>query len=94
MAEINWDIPLEDRDIIADIVERAVNYAEELGFSLDVIDLSMDLTAAHLNGCPLNLRKLYDADDSNLAHDVFGIRRYLNRETGELENHFLPRCHA
>jgi hypothetical protein len=51
----------------------------------------MDITACHLNGCPLRLGELLGADDANFAHDVFGIRRHLNRETGKLEDCFCPR---
>jgi hypothetical protein len=33
-------------------------------------------------------------DDANFTHDVFGIRKYLNRETGELTMCFVPRYTA
>jgi len=55
------------------------------------IDALMDVTACHLNGCPLRLQELLDTDTFNFAHDVFGIRRHLSRETGELGDCFLPR---
>lgn len=54
----------------------------------------MDIAAAHLNGCPLRLEELADADNFNFAHDVLGINRHLNRETGELQDCFLPRYAA
>ncbi len=53
-------------------------------------DYMMDIAAAN-NSCALQLERLAEADDFNFAHDVFGIERHLNRETGELENYFLPR---
>ena len=43
------------------------------------------------NGCPLMLSELLAADDTNFAHDVFGIRAKLNRETGALRDGFVPR---
>ena len=52
----------------------------------------MDLTACHLNGCPLDLPKLMNARDSDFGHDVLGIRRYINRTTGQLEEQFVLRC--
>jgi len=55
------------------------------------MDLRMDLTACHLNGCPLQLDDLLGAEDSDFAHDVFGIVCNLNRKTGRLENCFVPR---
>jgi hypothetical protein len=54
-------------------------------------DWLMDILAAHANGCPLKLHALLEADDFNFAHDVFGIERHLNRNTGQLEHCFLPR---
>ena len=54
----------------------------------------MDFTAVHLNGCPLRLDALLEADDFNFMHDAFGICRHLNRETGKLDGMFSPRYHA
>ena len=51
----------------------------------------MDLTACHANGNPLRLAELLAADDGNFAHDIFGINRHLNRQTGELMDCFSPR---
>jgi hypothetical protein len=53
--------------------------------------VQMDLAACHCNGCPLQLTELLDADDFNFSHDIFGIRRHLNRTTGKLDDRFLPR---
>lgn len=55
------------------------------------IDTEMDVTACHANGRPLRLGELLAAPDFDFCHDVTGIRRHLNRETGALENCFLPR---
>ncbi|WP_331253076.1 DUF6874 family protein [Acetobacter sicerae] len=55
-------------------------------------DIRMDLIACHSNGCPLDFEKLEGFDDFNLLHDVYGIDRHLNRETGALSAMFLPRC--
>lgn len=51
----------------------------------------MDVIAVHMNGRPLRLEALLAADDFNFAHDVFGIRRHLDRDTGELTQCFVPR---
>lgn len=58
------------------------------------LHLLMDLTAVHANGCPLRLGALLEAHPFDFAHDIGGIRRHLNRETGQLEDHFLPRYAA
>lgn len=81
----------EEARAISRIAQRAVLMAEKHGVSYAFMDADMDLTAAHCNGCRLDLGRLAAADDFNFAHDVFGIRRHLNRETGKLENCFMPR---
>ena len=53
--------------------------------------LAMDLTACHANGCPLRFGELLIADDFNFAHDIGGIAKNINRETGKIENFFRPR---
>jgi len=52
----------------------------------------MDLSACHCNGCPLDFKKLLESSDGDLFHDVHGISLHINRDTGELEDEFLPRC--
>jgi hypothetical protein len=61
-----------------------------------VLDAEMDITACHANGCKLDLAKLLGADDGNFGHDVFGIRRHLDRAdgsptAGQLLDCFVPR---
>ncbi len=57
------------------------------------INLIMDLTAADgVNGnSHLDWDRLLAADDFNFMHDLSGICRHMNRETGELGNCFVPR---
>jgi hypothetical protein len=54
-------------------------------------EIERAVTLCHLNGCALRLGDLRDADDRDFAHDVAGIMRHLNRETGQLEECFTPR---
>jgi hypothetical protein len=54
------------------------------------MDVVMDLSAVHAH-TPLRLEELAAADDFDLVHDVGGIYRHLDRETGELGGCFLPR---
>lgn len=86
--EIRFDISKKDSKILSDILQRVRNTWSDI----DTIDMEMDLTATHANGMPLDFQKLYGADFGNFAHDILGIRRHLNRETGKLMNHFVPRC--
>ncbi len=53
--------------------------------------LQMDVTACHANGCRLKLHELMNAPDFDFAHDVFGIQRHIDRDTGKLGHCFVPR---
>jgi hypothetical protein len=86
--QINWSVTKEDALLISKIVKRAVKIGIGQGVPMD---MHMAITACHLNGTPLKLKELLEADDFNLMHDVCGIQRNINRTTGELENCFLPR---
>lgn len=82
------DASTEDAAIILRIGQRA---SALMAGQLGTIALVMDVTACHLNGCPLHLEDLAEADNFNLLHDVVGIYRHLDRETGRLKDCFLPR---
>lgn len=77
---------LEDVKLAALIAKRAVG----LNSDVVLIEVAMDIEAAHWKR-PLYLRNLLAASDENFAHDVFGIIRHLDRETGELRDCFVPR---
>ena len=90
---IDWSTlstSLDDLKLIKKIVKRAAAEGFRLA-PLDPQDLELDLEATHSNGCPLRLQALLDADRFNFAHDVCGIQAHMDRETGQLTNHFLPR---
>lgn len=93
MSRINWKITEEDNALVVAIVERALEDSPD-ELDLDKLDLAMDLTACHLNGCPLRLKELLEADEFNFAHDVFGIRNHIDRTTGKLTGFFEPKCVA
>lgn len=76
------------------IAHRASALAANHGVEYDVMTADMDITACHANGCPLDLDGLSAAKDSDFAHDVFGIRRHIDRETGKLGDCFVPRYAA
>lgn len=84
---IDFECTGEELDIALQIAERA--YKANPAFT--VLGTSMDIVATHMNGCPLRLRELLEADDLNFAHDVAGIARHIDRTTGKLTNCFLPR---
>ena len=91
---VSFDVDGEDHDLILDVVDRAMKLAKKLKVNYSPDDCEMDLSACVANGNPLRLADLLKADDGNFGHDIFGIRRFLNRETGQLEGHFRPRFSA
>src|SRR5690349_14642487 len=89
---INWKVSKHEHELINIIADRAVAVAASHGnHSYDKLHATMDLTACHANGCRLDLQGLAGAESFDFTHDVFGIARHINRETGKLENCFVPR---
>ncbi len=88
MTTLNWNLNSEDRQHVERIAERAME--SNLGYP-DQLTAQMDVTAVHLNGCPLRLDEFAEADAFNFTHDMAGIAAHLDRETGNLTRHFLPR---
>jgi hypothetical protein len=82
-----------DLVLIGKAVDRAVEIGKQNNFAVERISMHMDLCTAHIEG-PLNLDKLVQAPDGDFGHDVFGINRYLDRNTGQLTECFVPRCAA
>lgn len=81
----------EDFELASKIAKRAVL---ELDPDVDVQSIIMDVVAAHTHGCKLKLRTLLDFALGDFVHDICGINRHLDRNTGELQDCFLPRCAA
>jgi hypothetical protein len=90
----SFDISREEHEIIQKIVDRAIGAAREAGIRVDRMTMLMDLTATHANGMPLRLVSLLEAESFDFNHDVFGISRHINRQTGQLEDCFVPRFAA
>jgi len=86
---IKWNITTKEMEIIEAIVDRAIKL--DALCSISKSTLAMDITACHANGNPLNLIELLNANNGNFCHDIYGINRYINRETGKLQDCFLPR---
>lgn len=90
---VNFDTTPTEAGIIKAIAERAITRLKQLDQHRhwDILSLEMDITAVHLNGCPLRLGALLTAPDADFAHDVVGISEHIDRSTGKLEHHFQPR---
>jgi hypothetical protein len=89
---ISFRVTEYDSKAIRDIARRAAAFAMRHDIQYDFQTAMMDITAVHANGTPLRLDDLLAFPDFDFAHDVFGIRRHLDRETGKLGGHFIPRC--
>lgn len=88
ITEISFAVTKEESLLAAKIANRA----RLLGDPRSTVDIAMDIEATHANGCPLDLEKLYEFDDFNFKHDIYGIARHIDRRTGKLTRCFLPRC--
>jgi len=94
-VEVSFTVTDIDADLIEGIVNRGLDMAKKVGRKdIKRQDAEMDITAAHANGCALDLGKFIDFDEFNFAHDFFGIARHLDRTTGKLGGCFRPRCAA
>lgn len=89
---IKFDTTRTEAKQISRIVGRAMVMAKESGINYEIMDCDMDLTACHCNGNPLDLDMLECYQDFDFAHDVFGIRKHIDREIGKLKDCFVPRC--
>jgi hypothetical protein len=85
---INWNkTTFEEMLLISRITKQACT----LDPTLNALSVQMDLEACHTCGCPLDLQRPLAADQANLMHDIGGIRRHINRDTGMLQDCFVPR---
>lgn len=75
-----------DYEAISRIAKRAVS----LFPGADKLTIEMDLEAAH-KSVGIDFDKLENFDDFNFMHDIVGIDKNINRNSGELGNCFLPR---
>lgn len=82
-----------ETEVMKRIVERAVRMYLNEGINYEALSVWMDLTYTHKQ-YPLRLAALLHSDDMNFAHDIFGMRKHMNREACELENCFVPRYAA
>lgn len=85
---IDWDeLTKENAEIAAKIARRAV----EINPEIDQLTIQMDISAASIQN-DFDFERLLEFDEFNFMHDVIGINKHLNRDTGEITQGFLPRC--
>lgn len=102
MKIISFKTTKSEMQMIVAIVNRAQKLGivtpakpgKQSGHGYSRMTCDMDLTACHCNGNPLDLAALLGADDFNFTHDLCGIARHIDRETGKLMDCFVPRMSA
>ena len=94
LTMIQWEkVNKEDTRRIHGLAKRAAEMGEREVIRYPLLDAHMDIAACHI-AVPLDLEALAAANDDDFFQEIFGgIRRHLNRHTGELENSFTP-CFA
>lgn len=88
---VSFTVSAADARLIGQIVDRAEMQARRNKVPFDRQTVMMDLTATHANDCRLDLAHLLAFPDFDFSHDVWGIARHLDRDTGQLRDCFLPR---
>lgn len=86
----------EDQSLIDQIANRANTMAHRYGVPYDAETAKADVTAVHA-ATGLDLAAMLAAPDNEFAGDMFGIRRSIDRDTGELldfKPHFAARASA
>lgn len=91
---IKWTISKKDSALLEQCMDRLFADKSPLSVGWQTVrrDATMDINAAHSNGCPLDFQKLLDFPDFDFFHDVDGTRTHIDRKTGKLQHHFVPRC--
>ena len=90
--EVSFKSTKKEDILISKIAKRAkFMLKSQYNIEIDLQSTMMDLTAVNANGCPIDFERMATASIHDVIHDVMGISKNINRETGKLENCFLPR---
>ena len=77
-------------ELMTAIAERLTSSFPDVEFN--PIELRLNLVVAYTGGF-VDLAALEQCDATDLGHDIGGISKYLDRDTGALLQTFYPRCH-
>jgi hypothetical protein len=81
---------IEDTALIEQIADRIVADPDVSPYSSKMAAM-IEIILTHCNGTPLDLPALLTAEPASFWHDVVGIARHLDRDTGKLSASFMPR---
>ncbi len=77
----------KDMRLLGKIADRARTFTPE--WHKGQMMMGMEQAHGHI---PLDLAKLLAAPDIDFSRDVYGIAYHLDRKTGKIGGHFVPRC--
>jgi hypothetical protein len=92
---VEFSMGREELELVKQIAERVEELTAAMqieGMQYDRHELVMDLDAAYTSAGPVNLTRLLESPDADFLHDIYGIRRHIDRASGELTGCFMPRC--
>lgn len=81
----------EERLPFRQVLERALSLFKHISVWKEPMTLELDLLAAHAQ-VPMDFQVLAEFPDSDFNHDILGIHKHIDRETGKLRDCFVPRC--
>lgn len=87
---IKFDGTQKQQKFAADILRK--KNLNEIKSKNDIQEHVMDLIATHNHCQKLDFKKLLESSEFDFLHDIFGIRKNLDRIEIVLKNNFLPRC--
>jgi hypothetical protein len=83
-------LTFDEQLAIEKIARRAVDLGKRNALIIPAIEFIIPIAACHRFVHRLRLEEFANADDFNLVHDAFGIRRHMNDDLTALRNSFLP----
>ncbi len=88
---VSFECSAADHALVEIIIKRAI--ARDLIPRRQKTHHTMNLTAAHCNGCPLDLYRMATWErDFDIAHDLYALDKHVSRDTGKITDpFFVPR---
>jgi hypothetical protein len=83
-SPVNFETTPEEDTLIRDIADRFLQLTGHHDAPHMRLNIRMDITAVHLNHMALDLDALLNASDFAFVHDIDGIGRHIDRDTGRL----------
>jgi hypothetical protein len=78
--------------LISDVLNRVDKLKKKYDLSPTPDRITLMISLEYANLSINELKNLLSFDNGSFGHDVFGIDRYMSRDTYKLTDCFLPRC--